>query len=168
MEGASFVASLASESAHSFPRMSECPGHHWKTIWRSGCRSSRDTSLDLLPLPSAFGRALAPTAECHTEASLHPQATNQPTFQPVPRRQQQQLPEAPHHQQPQANWHHQLISMAMSPPSPPPTHLSHPMMATQRWLAHLKPAKRGQQKHCPQLPNILPPLNHSQTLRRNS
>ena len=52
-----------------------------------------DTSLDLLPLPSAFGRALAPTAECRrTEAFLHPQATNQPTFQPAPRRQQQQLP----------------------------------------------------------------------------
>ena len=51
------------------------------------------TSLDLLPLPSAFGRALAPTAECRrTEAFLHPQATNQQTFQPAPRRQQQQLP----------------------------------------------------------------------------
>ena len=49
--------------------------------------------LDLLPLPSAFGRALAPTAECRrTEAFLHPQATNQQTFQPAPRRQQQQLP----------------------------------------------------------------------------
>ena len=47
------------------------------------------TSLDLLPLPSAFGRALAPTAECRTEAFLHPQAINQPTFQHVPRRQQQ-------------------------------------------------------------------------------
>ena len=51
------------------------------------------TSLDLLPLPSAFGRALAPTAECRrTEAFLHPQATNQQTSQPAPRRQQQQLP----------------------------------------------------------------------------
>ena len=51
------------------------------------------TSLDLLPLPSAFGRALAPTAECRrTEAFLHPQATNQQTFMPAPRRQQQQLP----------------------------------------------------------------------------
>ena len=127
------------------------------------------TSLDLLPLPSAFGRALAPTAECRrTEAFLHPQATNQPTFQPAPRRQQQQLPLAPHHQQPQANWHHPLISMATDPPSPPPTHPSHLTMGTQRWLAHQRPAKRGQQTSCPQLPNALPPPNHSQTLRRNS
>ena len=50
------------------------------------------SSLDLLPLPSAFGRALAPTAECRqTEAFLHPQATNQQTSQPAPRRQHQQL-----------------------------------------------------------------------------
>ena len=137
-------------------------------VERVGQRLQGHTSLDLLPLPSAFGRALAPTAECHTEASLHPQATNQPTFQPVPRRQQQQLPEAPHHQQPQANWHHQLISMAMSPPSPPPTHLSHPMMATQRWLAHLKPAKRGQQMHCPQSPQDATPKHRYPSIRQCS
>ena len=39
VEGASLVASFASESAHSFPRMSECPGHHGQGVGQAGTGS---------------------------------------------------------------------------------------------------------------------------------